>query len=118
MKPEPSLAPAFQQLVIQAPIVLISLIGVLLVFSGSVSLGKAAIYARLGTIGLLLLSVVSPFIHTYLAQQLMVNPGTFAARTMVISSVFFNVLWAIFLFLLILAIITGRTVSRDSPAAD
>ena len=115
MEPEPTLAPAFQQLVVQAPIVLISLIGVLLVFSGSVSLGKAAIYARLGTIGMLLLSVISPFVHAYMAQQMLYNPGAFAARTMVISSVFFNVLWATFLFLLILAVITGRTVSKGPP---
>ena len=105
---------ALQQLLVQSPIVLVSLIGVLIVFSGSVSLGKATTYARLGTIGMLLLSIAAPFVHMFMTRQVISGGGSFGMKMMAVGTVFLNVLWAGCLLLLILAIITGRA-SRPQP---
>ena len=107
---------AFSQLVLQIPILIAGVIGLILLGRNQALIGAAALPAFIGILVLIGLGVVGPFYQAWITKIIVEKGASGSSSLFLLSTIVVNTLWAVGLLLLISSIFVGRRDKTASPS--
>ncbi len=108
----------FSMLLLQIPLVLGILLGMILLLKNQHLLGAAGPSAFIGIFALLALSLIGPFYQAWVTKMTIRSVSSDGVSPFMIGGLLINCLWAISIVILVISIFVGRSTTSEPTVSD